>query len=105
MNTDGHGWSPAGQGGLNPMRRRQFLGGAVAEKVAWDREAAPFACHTHVAWKITEGDLVGRLTPFWDAGYAGYYSVEHHSGENEYREVAIQFSRVSEALEKLGAEK
>ena len=29
-----------------------------------------------------------------DAGYQGSYSVEHHTGKNEYAEVAIQLDRV-----------
>ena len=80
--------------------------GTAEEKVAWDREAAPFALHTHIDWNITQGeDLEARLAPFWRAGYPGYYSVEHHSGENEYRNVEIQLERVREALQKLGATK
>jgi len=35
-----------------------------------------------------------------DAGYQGYYSVEHHSGKNEYSEVAIQIARVRGVLSK-----
>ena len=42
-----------------------------------------------------------RLANLWDAGYEGYYSVEHHSAENEYREVGIQIARVRDILEKL----
>lgn len=72
--------------------------GTEEQKVAWDGEAAPFACHTHIAWNITEGNVAGRLAPFHRAGYAGYYSIEHHSGENEYAEVAIQLERVRGAL-------
>lgn len=75
--------------------------GTDEEKIAWDREAAPLACHTHIPWNITQGPVVERLAPFYRTGYAGYYSVEHHSGENEYAEVAIQLDRVREALEKL----
>lgn len=75
--------------------------GAEAEKVACDREAAPLACHTHIPWNITEGNLEERLAPFYRADYSGYYSVEHHSGKNEYEEVAIQVARVREALQKL----
>ena len=79
--------------------------GTAEEKVAWDREAAPFALHTHIAWNITQGNLEARLAPFYEAGYPGYYSVEHHSGKSEYRNVGIQLERVREVLEKLGATK
>jgi len=75
--------------------------GTEEEKVAWDREAAPLACHTHIAWNITQGNLEERLAPFYHAGYSGSYSVEHHSGKNEYQNVAIQIARVREALQKL----
>jgi hypothetical protein len=34
-----------------------------------------------------------------NAGYEGYYSVEHHSGKNEYAEVAIQIAKVRRVLE------
>lgn len=77
--------------------------GTEEQRIAWDREAAPLACHTHIAWNITEGPLAERLAPFHQANYGGYYSIEHHSGENEYRNVGIQLSRVREALAKLDA--
>lgn len=75
--------------------------GTAEQKTAWDREAAPLACHTHIAWNITEGLLEERLAPFHHTGYGGYYSVEHHSGTDEYRNVAIQLSHVRDALAKL----
>jgi sugar phosphate isomerase/epimerase len=80
--------------------------GTEEQKVAWDREAAPLACHTHIAWNITQDNLEERLAPFYRAGYSGSYSVEHHSGKDEYQNVAIQLARVREALQKLaGAER
>ena len=33
-----------------------------------------------------------------DAGYDGYWGVEHHSGQNEYTEVAIQVAKVRDVL-------
>jgi hypothetical protein len=33
-----------------------------------------------------------------DAGYRGCWSVEHHSGANEYTEVAIQLAKVRDVL-------
>ncbi len=35
-----------------------------------------------------------------DAGYQGYYSVEHHSAKDEYSEVAIQIVNVRRVLER-----
>lgn len=68
--------------------------------LAADAVMAPWAMHTHIAWAITEGPLVETLTMLRDAGYQGYYSVEHHSGKNEYAEVAVQLARVRDVLER-----
>jgi sugar phosphate isomerase/epimerase len=35
-----------------------------------------------------------------DAGYRGYYSVEHHSAKDEYSEVGIQLALVRDVLQK-----
>jgi sugar phosphate isomerase/epimerase len=43
---------------------------------------------------------VQKLATLRDAGYEGYYSVEHHTGKNEYTEVAIQIARVRDVLER-----
>lgn len=63
-----------------------------------DRLVAPWVCHTHFAWNITEGPLEEKMANLRDAGYTGYYSVEHHSAKNEYSEVAIQIARVRDVL-------
>jgi hypothetical protein len=74
--------------------------GSEEEKARADREVAPWVCHTHIAWSITSGPLlVKKLANLWRAGYAGYYSVEHHSGENEYAEVGIQLQAVRQVPE------
>jgi sugar phosphate isomerase/epimerase len=65
-----------------------------------DRLVAPWVTHTHLPWDITEGDLAGKLALLRDAGYDGYYSVEHHTGENEYTEVAVQIARVRDVLDR-----
>lgn len=74
--------------------------GTDEEKDQADREVAPWVCHTHFAWNITEGPLEEKMRNLRDAGYQGYYSVEHHSGTNEYSEVAIQIARVRDVLSK-----
>jgi len=74
--------------------------GTEAEKDEADRLMAPWVCHTHVPWNITEGPLTEKLTTLRDAGYKGYYSVEHHTGKNEYAEVAIQIARVRDVLDR-----
>lgn len=73
--------------------------GNAEEKEIADREAAPWVLHTHIAWNITEGPLLEKMTNLRNAGYQGYYSVEHHSGKDEYAEVAIQLSKVRAVLQ------
>jgi sugar phosphate isomerase/epimerase len=68
--------------------------GTEAEKDEADRLVAPWVCHTHFPWNITEGPLEEKMKNLRDAGYQGSYSVEHHTGKNEYAEVAIQLDRV-----------
>ncbi len=63
-----------------------------------DRVMAPWAMHTHVAWNITEGPLTACMDMLRDAGYEGYWGVEHHTGRNEYTEVAVQIARVRDVL-------
>lgn len=65
-----------------------------------DRVIAPWAMHTHISFQIAETCLVENMTMLRDAGYTGYWGVEHHSGQNEYTEVAIQVARVRDVLEK-----
>jgi sugar phosphate isomerase/epimerase len=68
--------------------------GTLQEKDEADRLVAPWVCHTHFAWHITEGPLEEKMKNLRDAGYQGSYSVEHHTGKNEYAEVAVQLARV-----------
>ena len=75
--------------------------GTAEDKAEADRLVAPWVSHTHIPWNICEGPLMERLANLWDVGYGGYYSVEHHSAENEYSEVGIQIAKVRDALQKL----
>jgi len=54
--------------------------------------------HTHISWEITEHELEGHMHVLRAAGYQGCWSVEHHSGEHEYTEVAIQLAKVRDVL-------
>ena len=65
---------------------------------AGDRLVAPWTMHTHVAANIVETCLEERMQMLLDAGYDGYWGVEHHSAENEYAEVAWQLAEVRRAL-------
>ena len=77
--------------------------GSAEEVDEADRLVAPWVSHTHIAWNICEGPLEAKLKNLWDVGYAGYYSVEHHSAEHEYTNTAIQLAKVQNALERLRA--
>ena len=59
---------------------------------------APWAMHTHLSWQITEGALEDSMAMLREAGYTGYWGVEHHTGQNEYTEVAIQLAQVRDVL-------
>jgi len=72
--------------------------GSREEKDLADRECVPWVAHTHIPWDITEGPLVEKMNNLKNGGYPGYYSVEHHSGQDEYAEVAIQLAKVRAVL-------
>ncbi len=72
--------------------------GTDEEKDEADRSVAPWVCHTHFPWNVTEGALEEKMANLRLAGYAGYYSVEHHSAHNEYAEVDVQLARVRAVL-------
>ena len=66
-----------------------------------DRECAPWVCSTHIDWSVCTGPhLKEKLANLWNAGYKGYYSVEHHTAKDEYREVEIQLALVRNQLER-----
>jgi len=69
-----------------------------------DRRLAPWAVHTHVDARITATRLEAAIRLLRTAGYQGYWGVEHHSGKNEYAEVACQIAAVRRVLEKLRQE-
>ena len=70
-----------------------------------DRRLAPWAVHTHVDARITKTRLDPAMRLLLDAGYTGYWGVEHHSGKNEYAEVACQLADVRRALERMRQER
>lgn len=65
---------------------------------AGDQVMAPWAMHTHISWDIAETCLDESLPMLREAGYQGYYSIEHHSSENEYTRTAVQLARVRELM-------
>jgi sugar phosphate isomerase/epimerase len=62
-----------------------------------DRLCAKYAFHTHfAAWVLPHyEEKIKNLT---DAGYTGHFSVEHHSGKNEYAEVEWQLANIRRIL-------
>lgn len=80
-----------------------WVGGPEVEEIG-DRLAAPWTVHTHVDARITRTCLEEKMRLLRDAGYQGYWGVEHHSGVNEYAEVAWQLAEVQRVLGKWRAE-
>jgi sugar phosphate isomerase/epimerase len=67
-----------------------------------DELMAPWAMHTHISWEATNSHLADSIATLLKVNYQGCWSVEHHSGENEYREVAIQLALLSDRLQQAG---
>ena len=65
-----------------------------------DALMAPWAMHTHISWQITENVLEDSMATLRAAGYEGCWSVEHHTGQNEYSEVAVQLAKVRHVLDR-----
>jgi sugar phosphate isomerase/epimerase len=73
--------------------------GTKEENRVMEKAAAPYVAHTHIPWDCCEDpDLARRLQVLKDANYPGYYSVEHHSGKNEYNLVGVQLGKVKAVL-------
>lgn len=65
-----------------------------------DRRLARWAAHTHVDARVTSTRLEAAMKILQDAGYQGYWGVEHHTGKNEYSEVAWQLAEVRRVLQR-----
>jgi sugar phosphate isomerase/epimerase len=73
--------------------------GSYEENLVTEKAAAKYVCHTHIPWDCCEDpNLHKRLAVLRDAGYTGYYSVEQHSGQNEYNLVETQLGKVRAVL-------
>ena len=72
----------------------------VQDNEVADKAAAKYICHTHFPWDICEDSamLHQKMTLLRDAGYKGYYSAEHHSGQNEYNLTEVQISKIRAVL-------
>jgi len=67
----------------------------------FDRRLAPWTMHTHVDPKTIETRRESGIRTLLDAGYAGYWSVEHGEGKDEYAIVQRQLAAVRAALTKV----
>jgi sugar phosphate isomerase/epimerase len=76
--------------------------GATSEE--GDKRMAKYAIHTHVDQKTTETRLESAMKILLDAGYTGCWGVEHHTGKNEYNEVAVQLATVRRAVSRFEAQ-
>jgi len=80
------------------------FGNWAEEPEASDAAVAPWAMHAHISAQITATCLEEKMRMLRDAGYRGYWGVEHHSGKNEYAEVAWQVAEVRRVLARWAAE-
>jgi sugar phosphate isomerase/epimerase len=70
-----------------------------ADNDAADKAAANYICHTHFPWDICESPkLPEKMNLLREAGYKGYYSAEHHSGQNEYNLTEVQIAKIRAVL-------
>jgi sugar phosphate isomerase/epimerase len=65
-----------------------------------DAVIAPWAMHTHISYDIVMNHLEESVRMLKEKNYQGCWSVEHHSGNNEYPEVAVQLARLQAVLSK-----
>jgi sugar phosphate isomerase/epimerase len=73
--------------------------GTPEENLAAEKAAAKYVFHTHLPWQCCEDpNIHQRLAVLRDVNYPGYYSVEHHSGQNEYNLVEVQLAKVRSVL-------
>ncbi len=63
-----------------------------------DAVIAPWAMHTHISYDIVMNHLEESVAMLKEKNYPGCWSVEHHSGKNEYAEVAVQLARLQAVL-------
>jgi len=78
---------------------RHWVPGKVDEG---DKMAAPWAIHTHFDQATTRDCLDEKIKLLLDAGYQGYWGVEHHTAKNEYAEVACQLADLQRGLIRCG---
>ena len=73
---------------------------APEQKDAHDRAMASCAVHMHFSQPYCER-VDKYLKPIYDHGYTGVWATEHHSGKNEYNEVAFQLAAMKKELTRI----
>lgn len=65
-----------------------------------DRLVAPWACHIHFGQRTlaSENDATRIAKTVLDAGYDGYWAVEHNAAENQYLEVEWMLAAMKKTL-------
>jgi sugar phosphate isomerase/epimerase len=66
-----------------------------------DRLVAPWVMHVHVDFNLVRGRLEEKMRMLADAGYRGYWGVEHQGGANEYAEVEYEVADVRRTLARI----
>lgn len=73
------------------MHFKEFKDAPAAEA---ERRLAKYVYHTHVDAHTTDTRLGEVVETLVDAGYKGFWGVEHHSGQDEYKHVERQLARM-----------
>ena len=68
------------------------------DKDGQDLAFVKYARHMHLDFAHCYSLNDGHLEKLWEAGYEGVWSIEHHSGTNEYANVAFQLANVRRIL-------
>lgn len=90
-----------GYGVTHHIGRWNLAGGPSVpfeDEAALDARIAPWTCHTHLDGRITRLCLRERIKVMRDAGYRGYWGMEHYAEGDEYNEMAWQLSEVVRGL-------
>ncbi len=73
------------------MHFKEFKDATAAEA---ERRLAKYVYHTHVDAQTTDTRLNQVIETLVDAGYKGFWGVEHHSGQEEYKHVERQLAKL-----------
>jgi len=74
------------------------------DKIAADHKLVKYAVHTHVDMNIAPFNLEERLLGVYNAGFRGWWGMEHGRGKDEYEESAVQLALVKRAVAALPKE-